>query len=48
MAAHFGLDIGSTSIKILKIDGKKVSVSVVAANASNKNLMAMNNAEKIA
>ncbi|HAI22362.1 TPA: hypothetical protein DCP77_01950 [Candidatus Collierbacteria bacterium] len=48
MAAHFGLDIGSTSIKILKIDGKKISAVVVAANPSNKNLMAMNNAEKIA
>lgn len=48
MAAHFGLDIGSTSIKILKIDGKKVSVVLVAANPTNKNLMAMNNAEKIA
>jgi type IV pilus assembly protein PilM len=47
MSAHFGLDIGSTSIKILKIDGKRVS-AVVASNASGKTLMTMNNAEKIA
>lgn len=48
MSAYFGLDIGSTSIKILKIDGKKVSVVSMALNNSGKSLMAMNNAEKIA
>lgn len=48
MAAHFGLDIGSTSIKILKVDGKKISSVVVATNPSGKNLVSMNNAEKIA
>jgi type IV pilus assembly protein PilM len=48
MAAHFGLDIGSTSIKIVKTDGNKISTVAVAANPSGKTLMAMNNAEKIA
>lgn len=48
MSAHFGLDIGSTSIKIVKSDGKKISSIVVATNSSGKNLMGMSNAEKIA
>ena len=48
MSAHFGLDIGTTSIKILKIDGKKISSLLVAANPSGKTLPTMNNAEKIA
>lgn len=48
MSAHFGLDIGTTSIKIIKIDGKKISSIAMASNPSGKNLMAMNNAEKIA
>ena len=47
MAAHFGLDIGTTSIKVLKSDGKKISSLAVAQNQSGKNLMAMSNAEKI-
>jgi type IV pilus assembly protein PilM len=48
MAAHFGLDIGSTSIKILKIDGNKVTSVVVAQNPTGKNITLMSNAEKIA
>lgn len=48
MAAHFGLDIGSTSIKIVKSEGKKISVISVISNPSGKNLMTMSNAEKIA
>ncbi len=48
MAAHFGLDIGTTSIKVLKINGKSVSTVVMAQNAANKTITAMNNAEKIA
>ncbi|HSV94775.1 MAG TPA: type IV pilus assembly protein PilM [Spirochaetia bacterium] len=47
MSAHFGLDIGSTSIKILKTDGKRVSTISVAINMSGKTLVAMSNAEKI-
>lgn len=48
MSAHFGLDIGSTSIKIVKSDGKKISAISVVNNATGKNLMAMSNVEKIA
>lgn len=48
MPAHFGLDIGSTSIKVVKSDGKKISSIVVANNPTGKNLMSMSNAEKIA
>jgi len=48
MAAHFGLDIGSTSIKIVKSDGKKISAVSVVSNSTGKNLMGMSNAEKIA
>lgn len=48
MAAHFGLDIGSTSIKIVKVDGNKISSISVAVNSSGKTLTTMNNAEKIA
>jgi len=47
MSAHFGLDIGSTSVKIIKTDGNKVSVVAVGVNSSGKTLMTMNNAEKI-
>jgi type IV pilus assembly protein PilM len=48
MPAHFGLDIGSTSIKIVKSDGKRVSGVSVVSNSTGKNLMTMSNAEKIA
>jgi len=48
MAAHFGLDIGSTSIKVVKSDGKKISAISIVANSTGKNLMSMSNAEKIA
>jgi len=48
MPAHFGLDIGSTSIKVIRSDGKKITAISVAANPTGKNLMKMSNAEKIA
>jgi len=48
MPAHFGIDIGSTSIKIIKSEGKKISAVSVISNATGKNLMVMSNAEKIA
>lgn len=48
MPAHFGIDIGSTSIKIVKSEGKKISVVSVISNTTGKNLMAMSNVEKIA
>lgn len=48
MPAHFGLDIGSTSIKIIKSEGKKISAISMVANPTGKNLMGMSNAEKIA
>lgn len=48
MPAHFGLDIGSTSIKIVKSEEKRISVISVVSNSSGKNLMNMLNTEKIA
>lgn len=48
MAAHFGLDIGSTSIKIVKSEGKKISAISMVSNPTGKSLMSMSNAEKIA
>jgi len=48
MPTHFGLDIGSTSIKIIKSEGKKISAVSVVSNPTGKNLMNMSNAEKIA
>lgn len=48
MAAHFGLDIGSTSIKIVKSEGKNISSVFLANNQATKNLLAMSSAEKIA
>jgi type IV pilus assembly protein PilM len=48
MSAHFGLDIGSTSIKLLKSEGKKISAISMAQNSAGKNLLEMTNAEKIA
>lgn len=47
MSAHFGLDVGSTSIKLIKSDGKKITAISVIPNPSGKNLVTMNNAEKI-
>lgn len=47
MSAHFGLDVGSTSIKIIKSDGKKITAISVIANPTGKNLVTMTNAEKI-
>jgi len=48
MSAYFGLDIGSTSIKLLQSDGNRVKLLAIANNPSGKNIGAMNNAEKIA
>ncbi len=48
MSAHFGLDIGSTSIKVVMSEGKKISSISVVGNPSGKTLMKMSNAEKIA
>lgn len=48
MSAHFGLDIGSTSIKVVMSDGKKISSISVVSNPTGKTLMNMSNAEKIA
>ena len=47
MPAHIGLDIGSTSIKLIKSDGKKISDVFVGTNNLGKKISAMNNAEKI-
>lgn len=48
MPAHFGLDIGSTSIKIVKSEGKNISAISVISNSTGRNLLTMTNAEKIA
>lgn len=47
MPAYFGLDIGSTSIKIFHLDGKNVRGVAIANNAMGKGLMEMNNSERI-
>ena len=47
MPAFFGLDIGSSSIKVAHVEGKKVSGIGLISNAQGKNVMQMNNAEKI-
>jgi type IV pilus assembly protein PilM len=47
MPAYFGLDIGSSSIKIAHIDNKKVNALGIANNTIGKNVMAMSNAERI-
>lgn len=36
MAAFFGLDIGSSSIKLVELSGKNVSLAVIAANPTGK------------
>jgi len=47
MAAYFGLDIGSTSIKAILSDGAKIKVLGIAGNPFGKNISAMTNTEKI-
>lgn len=47
MPAYFGLDIGSSSIKLAHIDGKKVNALGIANNTLGKNVMEMTNPERI-
>jgi len=48
MPAYFGLDIGTSSLKLAHVEGKKVHSLGLANNTQAKNVMEMNNAEKIA
>lgn len=48
MAAYFGLDIGSTSIKLIHSDGNRVKYIGIGRNQFGKNVSAMTNSEKIA
>lgn len=47
MPAYFGLDIGSTSIKLIQTDGNRVKFAAIGRNQFGKNISAMSNAEKI-
>lgn len=47
MPAYFGLDIGSTSIKLVEIDGKRVKTIGIGTNTFGKNVVMMTNTEKI-
>lgn len=47
MPAYFGLDIGSTSIKLIQSDGNRVKYIGIGANQFGKNISAMTNSEKI-
>jgi type IV pilus assembly protein PilM len=47
MAAYFGLDIGSTSIKVIQSDGARIRVLGIAVNPFGKNISLMSNSEKI-
>lgn len=47
MPAYFGLDIGTSSIKLAHVNNKKVSALGIANNTLGKNIMAMSNAERI-
>ncbi len=47
MPAYFGLDIGSTSIKLIQVDGSRVKMIGIGGNPFGKNIMAMTNSEKI-
>jgi type IV pilus assembly protein PilM len=47
MPAYFGLDIGSTSVKLIQVDGSRVKVIGIGANPFGKNIMGMTNSEKI-
>lgn len=48
MPAYFGLDIGSTSVKLIHTDGKRVKFVAIGRNQFGKSISAMSNAEKIA
>ncbi len=47
MPAYFGLDIGSTSIKLMYVDGKRVKFVGIGQNQFGKSISAMTNSEKI-
>lgn len=47
MPAYFGLDIGTSSIKLACVDSKKVKGIALGNNASGKSVMQMTNSEKI-
>lgn len=47
MPAYFGLDIGSTSIKLIQTDGNRVKTIGIAPNQFGKSVSALSNAEKI-
>jgi type IV pilus assembly protein PilM len=47
MPAYFGLDIGSTSIKLIQTDGSRVKAIGIGANPFGKTISSMTNAEKI-
>jgi len=48
MPAYFGIDIGTSSLKLAHIEGKKIFSLGLLNNPQGKNVMEMNNAEKIA
>lgn len=48
MPAYFGLDIGTTSIKLIQTEGNRVQAIGIGANRFGKSVSAMSNAEKIA
>lgn len=48
MPAYFGLDIGSTSIKLIQTEGSRVVKIGIGPNPLGKNIPAMSNSEKIA
>ncbi len=47
MPAYFGLDIGSTSIKMIQSDGNRVKVIAIGTNPFGKTVSVMTNVEKI-
>ncbi|HCQ31165.1 TPA: hypothetical protein DIU27_02125 [Candidatus Collierbacteria bacterium] len=47
MPVHFGLDIGSTSIKLIQTEGNRVKVIGIGVNPFGKMISSMTNAEKI-
>ncbi len=48
MPAYFGLDVGSTSVKLIQTDGNRVLNIGIGPNPLGKNIPAMTNTEKIA
>ncbi len=48
MPAYFGLDIGTSSLKLAHVEGKRIISLGLTNNTQAKNVMEMNNAEKIA